>query len=180
MSRPLLYQPTQRWRIAVALAGAILIHALAVALALTRPYEPVYAVGDNFAILDGSIDLPIDNVTPPDPPLVPIRTDETFPDFAALPHPVLRQKKRVFPIGPRNQQILGLQGLAVARTNALNAPRPEYPYEARRLKITGNGIVTMRIDFTSGTVIDVDMEQSTGNLVLDKAAILAFKRGSVL
>src|SRR5438034_7123696 len=115
MTGPLLYQPTQRWRIAIALAAAILIHALAVALALTRPSEPCYTVGDNFAIPEGSIDLPIDSVTPPDlpdPPLVPTRPDEAFPDVAPLPHPVLRQRKKVFPIGPRNQQILGLQGLS--------------------------------------------------------------------
>jgi TonB family protein len=34
----------------------------------------------------------------------------------------------------------------------------------------------MRIDSTSGTVTDVLMEQSTGSLILDHAALVAFKR----
>src|ERR1043166_8774858 len=143
MARPLLYQQTQRWRIVIALAAAILIHALAVALALTRPSEPSYAGADNFAIPEGT-DVPIDNLTPPDPPdppILPARADEAFPDLAPLPHRVLPQRKKGAPIGPRNPQTLGLQNLSVARANALSAPRPEYPYEARRMKMAGNGVV---------------------------------------
>ena len=42
--------------------------------------------------------------------------------------------------------------------------------------MTGNGIVIMTIDFVSGRVTDVMMEESTGSLVLDNAAMTGFRR----
>jgi protein TonB len=60
---------------------------------------------------------------------------------------------------------------------AVSAPRPEYPYEARRARITGNGIaVIVVVDPANGVVTDVTMAQSTGSPVLDGAAISGFRR----
>jgi TonB family protein len=59
---------------------------------------------------------------------------------------------------------------------ALNAPRPEYPYEARRQKITGSGVAVMSVDPGSGNVTDVTMSKSTGSAFLDNAAIAGFRR----
>jgi protein TonB len=63
-----------------------------------------------------------------------------------------------------------------ARILALNAPRPEYPYEARRQKITGDGVVIMSVDPGTGSVIAVSIWKSTGSTVLDNAAVAAFRR----
>lgn len=59
---------------------------------------------------------------------------------------------------------------------ALSAPRPEYPYEARRQKITGDGIALLTIDPNSGEVIDTMMSKSTGNSLLDSAARAGLSR----
>jgi TonB family protein len=56
-----------------------------------------------------------------------------------------------------------------AKVFALSAPRPDYPYEARRQKITGDGIALLTIDPSSGDVIQITMAKSTGNSLLDSA-----------
>lgn len=65
---------------------------------------------------------------------------------------------------------------AIERPLAISAPRPEYPYEARRNKITGSGVVSVRIDSSSGVVVSAEMAQSTGSPILDNAIISAFRR----
>jgi TonB family protein len=59
---------------------------------------------------------------------------------------------------------------------AISAPRPEYPYEARRRKVTGDGIAIITVDPRSGNVVAVTMSKSTGNSYLDNAAVAGFKR----
>jgi TonB family protein len=66
--------------------------------------------------------------------------------------------------------------VSTARVFAVSAPRPEYPYEARRQKITGDGIVVMNVDPVSGSVTSVSMSKTTGSAFLDNAAIAGFKR----
>jgi TonB family protein len=66
--------------------------------------------------------------------------------------------------------------LSSATVFALNAPRPEYPYEARRRKITGEGVALISVDARSGSVTAVAMVRSTGNAFLDNAAIAGFRR----
>jgi TonB family protein len=63
-----------------------------------------------------------------------------------------------------------------ARAVAISAPRPEYPYEARRARITGKGIAVMHVDTSTGVVSDAVMAQSTGHAILDNAALGAFRR----
>ena len=63
-----------------------------------------------------------------------------------------------------------------ARVLALNAPRLEYPYEARRARVTGSGVALLTIDPATGYVTEVSMSRSTGNAVLDNAAISGFRR----
>jgi TonB family protein len=53
---------------------------------------------------------------------------------------------------------------------------PEYPYEARRSRITGHGILFGRVDPRTGIVTSVKMEKSTGNTLLDQAALNAFRQ----
>ena len=53
---------------------------------------------------------------------------------------------------------------------------PEYPYEARRSRITGHGILIGEVDSKTGNVTSVKMEKSTGNTILDQAAMNAFRQ----
>ncbi|MDQ6626755.1 MAG: TonB family protein [Verrucomicrobiota bacterium] len=66
--------------------------------------------------------------------------------------------------------------MSAAKVVAINAPRPEYPYEARRQRLIGTGIVVLNVDPATGYVASASMRQSTGNAVLDNAALSAFRR----
>jgi len=68
--------------------------------------------------------------------------------------------------------------LTAAEAAALGAytPRPEYPLEARRNRITGNGVFLMDIDIPSGIVQNVTIEHSTGSRILDAAVVSTFTR----
>jgi TonB family protein len=56
------------------------------------------------------------------------------------------------------------------------APRPVYPYEARRQRITGSGIALLTVASADGNVVDVRMAQSCGSVILDNATHDAFRR----
>jgi TonB family protein len=68
----------------------------------------------------------------------------------------------------------GALPVSSAKAFAVNAPRPEYPYEARRQKITGDGVMT--VDPVTGNVISVSMSKTTGSPFLDNAALAGFKK----
>jgi TonB family protein len=57
----------------------------------------------------------------------------------------------------------------------LSAPRPEYPYQAREKKLTGHGLILVRVS-AGGSVTSATMQQSSGFAILDHAAIAALKR----
>ena len=57
---------------------------------------------------------------------------------------------------------------------ALYAPRPKYPKDAEGRHPTGRGIVVMEVDQKTGWVRSAKMEKSTGNKLLDDAALQAF------
>ena len=63
-----------------------------------------------------------------------------------------------------------------AKIWAVNAPRPDYPYEARSRHITGSGVVIIAVDSNTGVATEVTLEQSTGNPILDDSAVSAFRR----
>jgi TonB family protein len=58
---------------------------------------------------------------------------------------------------------------------AISMRRPEYPFEARRSKITGRGVCVISVD-GSGAVTNAEMAPSTGSPILDNAATSAFRR----
>jgi TonB family protein len=62
------------------------------------------------------------------------------------------------------------------RALVLNAPRPDYPYEARRGRITGSGVAILQIDKSTGKVVSCRMDPSTGSTVLDAGAMEAFRQ----
>jgi TonB family protein len=62
-------------------------------------------------------------------------------------------------------------------------PQPEYPLAARQRRATGNGFFVLHVDRASGRVINVEVGRSTGDQLLDGAALKAlrrFKPGGVL
>jgi TonB family protein len=65
---------------------------------------------------------------------------------------------------------------AISMKVVLHQVPPEYPYEARRSRITGHGILIGQVDSKNGNVTSVKMEKSTGNTILDQAAMNAFRQ----
>src|SRR5258708_6107076 len=57
---------------------------------------------------------------------------------------------------------------------AVYAPQPAYPSEARDRGITGNGVVIEKIDPRTGVVTSASILKSTGQEILDNAALRAF------
>ena len=74
--------------------------------------------------------------------------------------------------------------LAAAKSLAISAPLPNYPYEARRAHVTGSGVCVVTVNTASGNVTSATMTESTGNAFLDKITIdtlgkWRFKPGTV-
>jgi TonB family protein len=66
--------------------------------------------------------------------------------------------------------------LSAAKAVAISAPLPDYPYEARRAHVPGNGVCLITVDTTSGNVTSATMAKSTGNVLLDKITTKTFGR----
>ena len=169
MKGPLLYRPPPRWQVAAALGGAIAVHLAAVAIASIRPVEKVVDLSD---IPEATVEMSLETQqeppqpTPPPeeeppPPPPPEAIPEQQPEFVEekptpppkrtpsnAPVVPLAKPKPVGPVGPMS--------MSSAKAVAVSAPRPEYPYEARRSKITGSGVCVMTVDTASGAVTSGD------------------------
>ena len=166
-----IYHRPSKWRIATALGAAVLIHLSAVAIAFHRE--------SSAAELPGAIDFvpfgfePADDLPiPPDPnislpPPPPVDFIDAY-DIEPTPH------RTPAPIRVPRQTRLPAAGNA--RAWAVNAPRPDYPYEARTRHLTGGGIAIISVDPITGFATDVTMEQSIGNPILDTSTVSAFRR----
>jgi TonB family protein len=64
----------------------------------------------------------------------------------------------------------------LGKAAALYAPPPDYPIEARDRRLTSSGIALLEVDQKSGHVTAGRMLKSTGHVILDNAALSAFKR----
>lgn len=182
-TQALLYKPKDRWQIWVCLLGTILMFACAIALVRSEPVQaPAITSGDDSI----TIEFPPPSAEPPPP------TPEDTPE--ALPPPDMRSdvpednptpapdRKRVqvhnaMPLQRTTTTgAVGPASLSSAKAVALSAPRPEYPYEARRLRLTGSGVAVLIVDSASGAVTNVSIVRSTGSPILDNAAISGFRR----
>lgn len=65
---------------------------------------------------------------------------------------------------------------ASARAQALSTPRPDYPDAVRDRGITGQGVFIANLDSKTGTVRSVATLRSTGNELLDQAALKALRQ----
>jgi periplasmic protein TonB len=59
---------------------------------------------------------------------------------------------------------------------AVSHPKPQYPAEARRRRITGNGLFHLHVSYATGDVTSVGILTSTGHRILDDAAVESLKR----
>ena len=189
MKGPLLYRPAPKWQALAAFGGAIALHLTAVAIAAMRPAEKVVDLTD---IPEATVEMSIETQpeppqpTPPPeeeppPPPPPEAIPEEKPEFVEeKPTPPPKRTPSNAPVQPlAKPKPVGPSGpvsMSTAKASAISAPRPEYPYEARRTKTTGSGVCVMTIDTASGAVTSAEMAQSTGSPILDNAATSAFRR----
>lgn len=186
MTGALIYQPRQRWRVGLAFVAAALIHFAAIAIAGMHHETQVEATPGNNGDITVDVfppDSPAEESKPPEevaastPIPVPVE-QPIFHDDTTTPSPVRRLvSKAAAPIAKVSRGIgSGTSGLSSVRAMVLSGPRPAYPYEARRQRITGSGVAMMTVNPATGNVIDVVMQESTGSLLLDNAAVAAFRK----
>jgi protein TonB len=164
----------------MALAVAAGIHLAAISFATVQRVEPTLA---DVAARAPEVFLERGEPNadpPPDPPEAlptPPVIDQSYIADTVSPPPVHRTPTKLAPlVRPRTNRSARSLNVAEAKVFALSAPRPEYPYEARRQKITGEGVVLLTIDPSNGEVINGTMSKSTGNPLLDNAARAGLSR----
>lgn len=176
MNSPLLYRSRGRWMFWIAFVCAVGIHLGAVVIAKTKSESTKV---ENFTPLEGNVEIietepdpisPEDSVTPP--PLEQIRPDQEIFSEENLKEPKVRPRKKVRLASIGRGATVSLRSV---KAMATYAPRPVYPYQARRLRITGSGTALLTVDPASGNVTDVLMLQSCGNAILDTATLDALR-----
>jgi TonB family protein len=172
---PLLYRPPPRWQAWAALGGAVAIHFAAVAIASIHPTEKVVDLSDiPEAVVDVSLEqqaspepTPPDEPPPPPPPeAIPEQKSEFVEEQSTPPPKRPPSNKPVMPIARPS---------STGKAAMVYKPHIEYPYEARRSKITGSGVIVVAVG-SGGEVTEASMGVSTGSAILDNAATSAFRR----
>ena len=176
MNSALLYRQHGRCIFWIAFISALAIHLGAVALAKTKPpttkLEDLSLLGD-VELVDVAESEPAleESVTPP--PLEQIHLDQdSFREENVTPPSVRGHRKARPPSLVRGTTA----SLRSVKAMMAYAPRPVYPYEARRQRATGSGVALLTVDQTSGTVTNVLMAQSCGNAILDNSTLDALRR----
>jgi periplasmic protein TonB len=168
-----------------ALGGAAAIHFAAVAIASIHPKEEVEDLSQiPEAVVELSLEQqqeppqptpPPEEEPPPPPP--PDAIPEQKPEFVEeKPTPPPKRPPSTKPVAPIARPVTaGPSGPAPSGKAAMIfKPRIQYPYEARRSKITGSGTIVVSVG-PDGSVTDASMGASTGSPILDNAATSAFR-----
>ena len=177
MNSASFYRKQGRSTFWIAFIAAVAVHLGAVALAKSKStttrlkcFTPLADV----EIVDAAAPEPAleESVTPP--PLEQTHADEdSFPEENLKPLPVRPHRRARPPFLARGITTASLRSVKAMVTYA---PRPAYPYEVRRQRVTGSGVALLTVDQTSGTVTDVIMAQSCGNAILDSSTLDALRR----
>ena len=173
----MLYRIRGRWTFWIAFVCAVTIYLGAVVLGKNKSesakFESFSPGEGDVELVDTEPELPSleQSITPPPVERVPLDQD-SFQEENLTP-PQVRSRKKSRPAVLIRGTIASFRS---AKAMVTYAPRPVYPYEARRNRITGSGTALLRIDPTIGTVTDVLMGQSCGNAILDDATLEAFRR----
>lgn len=176
MSPAQLYRPSPKWPIAAAFTFAAVIHLSMVALASHHRALPPAPFIDDVPVVGGEDPPPESTPEPENSPPEETVAPPANQDFIDAPTPPTHQPRRPQTGPMRPSAHPGPVSLGNIRPALVSAPRPEYPYEARRRHLTGAGIAILTVNSTSGFVLDARMEQSTGDPILDRAAVSAFRR----
>jgi TonB family protein len=173
----LLYRPNRRWLVWAAFACAAVLHIGAILVAqgksdksVAQEFKPA---GVDIEVVDKDREE-----TPPEDVTMPRSPEQVPPDLEAFPE----ENRTPSPVRPRNKTRVAsfVRGsafpLGAVRALVMYAPRPVYPYDARRQRVTGSGIALLTVDSVDGNVVDVRMVQSCGSVVLDNATLEAFRR----
>lgn len=181
MDAALIYRAHSRWLIWVAFGCAVAIHLAAIAIAgnKARPVTPGLGteISGVIGIDNGEQPPPeAEDVSPPDQ-VQPATDEDAFPEENSMRPPIHPRKKT--PVTPLVRSIGTGTGRAMSsgsvKALTLYAPRPAYPYEARRAGITGSGVAQLTVNTEAGNVIDARMAQSTGSMILDHATVEALR-----
>jgi protein TonB len=186
MPGPLLYKPAPKWQAWAAIGGAVAIHLSAVAIAAIHPQE---VVEDLSQIPEAAVEMtleqqpeppqptpPPEEEPPPPPPPEPV--PEEKPEFVEeKPTPPPKRPPSTKPVAPiARPQTAGPTGPApTGKAAMIFKPPIQYPFEARRSKTTGSGVIVVSVG-ADGSVNDASMGVSTGSPILDNAATSAFRR----
>jgi len=182
MNTALIYRAKNRGLVWIALICAIAVDLGAIAIAENRSRSAVPTWGNEVSVV-----IATDEPEPPPPKpeeflppeqIPEVANDDAFPQENSTPPPVPRRKKSAVVTAARVTGIAPRRGMysASAKAMALFAPRPAYPYEARRRGIVGSGVVELTINSEVGNVISVRMAGSTGSPILDNATVDALRR----
>lgn len=183
MNAALIYRARSRWLIWAAFGCAIAIHLTAIVIAENRSKFVMTDLGPSapevIGIDDPSPSMPQEpEMVSPSEQVPPTADDESFPQENPTPPPIRPRKKT--PVTPvvRSTGTGTPSATHAGSVKALTvyAPRPAYPYEARRGGITGSGVAELTVNPGVGNVIDARMAQSTGNVILDNATLEALRR----
>ena len=177
MNSALLYRQQSRCIFWIAFISALAIHVGAVALAKTKlPSAKLqdFSPPADMELVNAAEPEPLSlEQLVPSPPLEEIQPDqESFPEENLKPSRV-RPYRKARPPSLAQRSTVSLRSL---KAMVAYAPRPIYPYEARRQRVTGSGVALLTVDQTSGTVTDVLMTQSCGNTILDNSTLDALRR----
>ena len=160
----------------IAFMSALAIHLGAVALAKTKSPPATledFNTGDVEVVDTAEPEPAFPEESATAPPLEQIHPDQDiFPEENLTPPPVRAHRKA----RPASLVRGTTASLRSVKAMVAYAPRPVYPYEARRQRVTGAGVALLTVDQTLGTVTDVLMAQSCGNAILDNSTLDALRR----
>ena len=185
-ARSALYKPPPRWHFFAALVSAIALEATAVAVASLQEkgeiptvagvQEPPAAEGVFMTDLAPEATPPPEETPPPLPPDPVEPADFVIEQSTPPPRPEnIRNPQRKVAISAEPRRSSGPPNFSSGPESMLSAPRPGYPYEARRAKQTGSGKFLLTFA-AEGSVIDVQVVQSTGSAILDQTSVSALRR----
>ncbi len=157
MAGPLLYRPQPRWQVWSAFGGALALHFAAVGIASIKPAEHIEDLSQiPEAVVELSLEQQSEPPQPtpppeeePPPPPPPEAVPEEKPEYVeekATPPP--KRPPSTQPVQPiARPTTAGPSGPAPSGKAAMIfKPRIQYPYEARRSKITGSGIIVVSVE----------------------------------
>jgi len=175
MNAALLYRRRQAWMFWVALACAAAIHVGAVVFARNKSEETTIqdftSSGADIEVSDTEPEpVPPDQTVAP-PPVESSPDEQTFVEENRAPQRVRPRKKARIASFTRG----AAASFGSVKASVMYAPRPIYPYEARRQRTTGSGIALLSVDPVVGNVTNVRMTQSCGSVILDNATLDAFR-----